>query len=217
MAKDVSTDVKSRLKALRKEAIRQIRLEFFNVFPIYVGESFTKNSVTEDVIKDAVSKVESNIRSFLNNSMNNISEISSGPESYLLIEDAIYEHFLDLEREIRAARDNPVSEDVLSFAQDMLGDTRKRLDDLLNGYRHSFIQRRANSTKSNAGRKPKYDWTQAANKIWGDIFRGDFRPEKQADIEKALTEFLTEGDKEPSESTVRLHAKRIWEEFEKEA
>lgn len=65
------------------------------------------------------------------------------------------------------------------------------------------------------GRKPKYDWQNASNAIWGQIYRGELIPENQAQIEQAMQSFLTEGDNEPSESTVRPHAKLVWEEFSK--
>lgn len=62
------------------------------------------------------------------------------------------------------------------------------------------------------GRRPKYNWPAASLHIFGLINRGDFKPECQADIEKALIEHLTEGDEAPGESTVRPYAKLIWEE-----
>ena len=65
------------------------------------------------------------------------------------------------------------------------------------------------------GRKPSYDWDAAVSAIWGDIYRGDLNPAQQADIELAIQRWLTRGDREPSESTVRPYAKRIWDEFSK--
>jgi hypothetical protein len=67
---------------------------------------------------------------------------------------------------------------------------------------------------ANSGRKPKYDWPAATLAIFGEIHRGDFKPENQAEIEKALQVRLAKGDKEPSESTVRPFAKRIWDEMQ---
>lgn len=65
---------------------------------------------------------------------------------------------------------------------------------------------------ANRGRRPKYDWPAASLCIFGLINRGDFKPECQADIEKALIEHLSDGDFAPGESTVRPYAKLIWEE-----
>lgn len=65
------------------------------------------------------------------------------------------------------------------------------------------------------GRKPEYDWQAASAAIWGQIYRGELIPENQAAIEKAFIAHLRKGDKEPGESTVRPHAKPIWDEFSK--
>lgn len=68
---------------------------------------------------------------------------------------------------------------------------------------------------SSRGRRPTYDWATATAAVWGKLFRSEIIPEVQADIEKALIDVLTVGDKSPSPSTVRPFAKPIWEEFQK--
>jgi hypothetical protein len=65
------------------------------------------------------------------------------------------------------------------------------------------------------GRKPDYDWIAATNAVWGMIHRGQLKPTSQAHLEKKLIALLTVGDKEPSESSARPYAKRIWEEYSK--
>jgi hypothetical protein len=69
--------------------------------------------------------------------------------------------------------------------------------------------------ESRRGRKPEYDWPAANAAIWGKIVRGELIPNSQAEIEKALQAYLAKGDREPSESTVRPYANRIWEEYSK--
>ena len=70
---------------------------------------------------------------------------------------------------------------------------------------------------SPGGRKRKYDWEDGSNAIWGAIYRGELIPKNQAYIEKALQAHFRRGDNEPSESTVRPYASRIWSEYSKEA
>jgi hypothetical protein len=65
------------------------------------------------------------------------------------------------------------------------------------------------------GRRSSYDWPAVSLAVFGQIYRGELKPETQADIECVLIEHLTKGDAEPSESTVRPFAKLIWEEFKK--
>lgn len=71
------------------------------------------------------------------------------------------------------------------------------------------------SSKAAGGRKPTYDWQASSLAVFGHIHRGDFKPENQADIERALIEHLSDGKSEPSQSTVRPYAKLIWEESQK--
>ncbi len=70
--------------------------------------------------------------------------------------------------------------------------------------------------KGTRGRKPSYDWEALVNAIWGAIYRGDFDPGSQAEIEREMQRRLTKGEKEPAESTVRPHASRVWNEFLKD-
>lgn len=65
------------------------------------------------------------------------------------------------------------------------------------------------------GRRPQYVWDAALSAVWGKLHRGELIPETQADIEFALISVLTNGDDSPGESTVRPHAKPIWEEYQK--
>ncbi len=69
--------------------------------------------------------------------------------------------------------------------------------------------------KAKRGRKPEYDWAKASSEVWGKLYRGDLKAQNQADIELALIESLTVGDKSPGESTVRPYAQPIWEQYVK--
>lgn len=69
--------------------------------------------------------------------------------------------------------------------------------------------------KGTRGRKPSYDWEALVTAVWGAIYRGDFDPGSQAEIEREMQRRLTKGEKEPAESTVRPYASRVWNEFSK--
>lgn len=70
-------------------------------------------------------------------------------------------------------------------------------------------------SRAPVGRKPTYDWPATTVAVFGLIYRGDLKPQNQADIERALIEHLTKGDGAPSESTVRPYAKLVWDEYNK--
>lgn len=71
-------------------------------------------------------------------------------------------------------------------------------------------------TDSTIGRPREYDWLAASNSVWGTIYRGQFIPTKQREIEAALRDYLKVGDKEPSPGTVRPFASKIWKEMKKD-
>lgn len=74
------------------------------------------------------------------------------------------------------------------------------------------------TTNSNpAGRKRKYDWDGALDTVWGQILHGELIPDNQAKIEQAIQACLRRGDEEPSESSVRPYANRVWRQFSREA
>lgn len=73
----------------------------------------------------------------------------------------------------------------------------------------------ATSSKSRPGRPAQYDWPKTVLAIFGLIYRGDLKPENQAEIERAIIDHLSDENGGPSESTVRPFAKLIREEYEK--
>jgi len=64
-----------------------------------------------------------------------------------------------------------------------------------------------------AGRPARFDWPEAVLAIFGLIYRGELKPQNQADIERALLLHLSNGESAPSESTARPYAKKIWAEY----
>lgn len=64
------------------------------------------------------------------------------------------------------------------------------------------------------GRPPAADWELAALEIAGRYYRGDFKPQTIADVGRELASWLGDQDLHPSDSVVRIHAKRIFEAFQ---
>ncbi|QGP78679.1 hypothetical protein [Sphingobium sp. CAP-1] len=63
------------------------------------------------------------------------------------------------------------------------------------------------------GRPPVADWELTALEIAGRYYRGDFKPQTIADVARELASLLGNQDLHPSDSVVRIHAKRIFEAF----
>lgn len=64
------------------------------------------------------------------------------------------------------------------------------------------------------GRPPAADWESAALEISGRYYRGDFKPQTIADVGRELASWLGNQDLHPSDSVVRIHAKRIFDAFQ---
>ena len=72
----------------------------------------------------------------------------------------------------------------------------------------------ATTNANKGGRPPAADWELAALEIAGRYYRGDFKPTTIADVGRALTSWLGDQDLHPSDSVVRIHAKRIFNAFQ---
>lgn len=64
------------------------------------------------------------------------------------------------------------------------------------------------------GRPPAADWEAAALEIAGRYYRGDFKPQTIADVGRELGSWLGNQNLYPSDSIIRVHAKRIFEAFQ---
>jgi hypothetical protein len=72
------------------------------------------------------------------------------------------------------------------------------------------------SAKSSGGRPPKSFWDRLWASIAVQMFNGDFKPDKQADIEKAMHDWLARNSEDAGETAVRARAKLLWTELKKE-
>ncbi len=70
------------------------------------------------------------------------------------------------------------------------------------------------NSSNKGGRPPAADWELAALEIAGRYYRGDFKPKTIADVGRALASWLGDQDLHPSDSVVRIHAKRIFDAFQ---
>ena len=64
------------------------------------------------------------------------------------------------------------------------------------------------------GRPPAADWEMAALELAGRYYRGDFKPQTIANVGRELTSWLGNQDLHPSDSVIRVHAKRIFDAFQ---
>jgi hypothetical protein len=66
-------------------------------------------------------------------------------------------------------------------------------------------------TKHAGGRPPKPFWEQLWAAIAAQIYNGDWKPDKQSDIEKAMHNWLALNEESAGETVVRAKAKLLWD------
>ena len=65
------------------------------------------------------------------------------------------------------------------------------------------------------GRKAIWDWNAAKDAVWGQLYRGDAKPEKLADVERLLGDwFGTNCGDSPGTTSLREKAREIWTQLQ---
>ncbi len=72
------------------------------------------------------------------------------------------------------------------------------------------------SKQGSGGRPPKQFWDQLWASIAAQLYNGDLNPKRQADIERAMHDWLVSNDKKAGETAVRSRAKQLWEAIQSE-
>ena len=66
---------------------------------------------------------------------------------------------------------------------------------------------------NSGGRPPALDWEAAALEMAGRYYRGDLKPKSVADVIRAIQDWAGGANGEPPDTTVRPHAKLMYEAF----
>lgn len=66
------------------------------------------------------------------------------------------------------------------------------------------------------GRPPASFWDDLWCSVWGQIYRGDLKPKLQADVEKAMLQWVSAHGHEPSDSTIQLRARKLFQALQDE-
>ncbi len=67
------------------------------------------------------------------------------------------------------------------------------------------------------GRPPKEWWADLFCAVWGQIVQGELTPKNQADIERAMLDWVADRGEIVAESTVKPMARKVWLEWNREA
>lgn len=67
------------------------------------------------------------------------------------------------------------------------------------------------------GRSPNAVWERVMIELARQLYAGDLQPNRLADVEKAIADFLSAENVSMMESTIRQHARPFWKMYESEA
>ena len=73
----------------------------------------------------------------------------------------------------------------------------------------------AGAPQNKGGRPPKEWWDDLWCAVWGDVYRGDFKPRSQAEIERAMLDWAAAREESVSESTVKPLARKMFIELQR--
>lgn len=66
------------------------------------------------------------------------------------------------------------------------------------------------------GRPSAPFWDDLLCALFGEVFRGDFKPDRQSDVERAMLDWASANEQTPSESAVRSRARKFSTEYRRE-
>lgn len=69
----------------------------------------------------------------------------------------------------------------------------------------------SSADKKKGGRQPKDFWDDMWAAIGASLYNGDLKPKSQADVERAMAEWIDGHGYSASESSVRARARRLWD------
>lgn len=74
----------------------------------------------------------------------------------------------------------------------------------------------ARPVQSTGGRPPKPFWDPLWASVAAQLYNGDLKPKRQADIERAMLDWLDANDHDAGETVVRTKAKLLWDAINSE-
>jgi hypothetical protein len=69
-----------------------------------------------------------------------------------------------------------------------------------------------------AGGRPPADWWEdLLIDVCFQLFCGDLKPKTQADVERAMQQWITDHGRDAADSTIRIRARKVWQTIKREA
>ena len=192
-----------------------------DIHDIWFGPFKIEHRRDDRLISKSLRWLELQFQKLISDGVTGSLAISRTPHTYVLLYRRLSDLFADSECILseRSAEATQL-DSVVIFAPADLAELRRQMEHQLDTYKAMFNDiesdgaMNSQTKNSKIGRKPKYDWFDAACKVWGKIHRGDLPVKQQKDIEAELVTLLSNGNDIPNSETVRPYARIIMREFE---
>jgi hypothetical protein len=193
---------------------------------------------SDAMLKSAFRAIEDHGRQFVASAVDRISGVDQSFQSFAMIEDGFAGFISVLEAEAENATNTAVGNqgsaghksNIEKLAAEGLADIRRRLKEQLELHRLPFCMRlgdppavqhpspshqQPSVMPKNKGGRPRADhwddlWATIAVRLW----TGDFKPKSQADIAKAMHDWLAENELDAGETAVKDRARKLWQKME---
>lgn len=160
----------------------------------------------------SIRAMEANVRDLIIETTGQMKKVSQSPQTIAKFEGAMSDYLSDLRSDLlRISSLATRCRAPAIFDDAIFQEIRRRTERHIDSCRDAFvIEAEGRETEPNKKPGPKpYDWLKATNAVWGQIYRGELIPEKQADIERALAEV----ERVKGDTTARPYARPIWREM----
>ena len=188
----------------------------FHLLPVRRGKGDLFEPLIYVVIDETLSEVEGAASQFISEAFEQLPpEPRKSPEIQLALTGHLRDLFKLAQDHLASLQRNP----FYLIDSNRKSQIRAEVDNLLKCYRDSLPHNQLDSStapQNKRGRKPKYDWPLATNRVCGRIYRGEITPAKQCEVEQAFADELQTGDEGPEPENCRVPARYVWEEMQRE-
>jgi hypothetical protein len=194
-----SEEIQSYLKEVRANAVIAFSRQVRKIYHSAEHPAF----IPENLVRKAVRAADANARQLLADAVEEVSEISTDPEAYAMIDQTIAVHLSHLEDEVAQGKGLPLRHSMLKVAGELFAAVREGLRRSQEIHRPTFT-----GSKNKGGARDGFDWKGAKAYVMKKSPNG--LPKGRgaaAKIAKLMAEFLSEKyDQYPVKDTLSRHA-----------
>jgi hypothetical protein len=200
------------------------------VFARHSARGLLRSGMT---IQAGAKEVEQRLIAFVTDAVDRVKAVSISTGSFDMISDAV-ERFIastepQSEKIIRMGESRPAGTGVSAAGRAALGlfaEGKNRARRQLELHRFAFSREShsgsitagtaapiSSSVPQKGGRPPADFWDDLWSHIAASLYAGDLMPKNQADIEKAMADWIEGQGRSAATSTIRSRARRLWDQL----